>query len=34
MFLISSLVIGPLINGTSQPPTPRVTAVDHDAHHS
>jgi hypothetical protein len=34
MFLVSSLVIGPLIGGTSQPATPGVAAVNHDAHHS
>ena len=34
MFLVSSLVIGPLISGTTQPATPGMTAVNHTAHHS
>ena len=34
MFLVSSLVIGPLISGTTQPATPGTTAIDHAAHHS
>ena len=34
MFLLSSLVVGPLISGTAQPATPGSTAIDHAAHHS
>jgi hypothetical protein len=32
MFLVSSLVVGPQISGTSDTPTPQQT-LDHDAHH-
>ena len=34
MFLISSLVVGPLISAPNDPVTPGVTDVDHGAHHS
>ncbi len=34
MFLISSLVIGPLISAPNDPVPPSVNDVDHGAHHS